>query len=104
MASDDETVHYTMDEIKAMLARGEDQTDHERLERMTDADIEAQAADELEFDWSKIYLGIPPKPTETAVHLDQDVLDWFKAQGDDHETRINAALREYIAARTGSGR
>ena len=53
MASDDDTVRYTMAEIKAMLARGEDQTDHERLARMTNADIEAQAADEPEFDWSK---------------------------------------------------
>ena len=104
MANDEDTGRYTMDDIKAMRARGEDYSDDARLERMTDADIEAQAADEPEFDWSIIYLGIPPKSAQATVHLDQDVLDWFKAQGDDHETRINAVLRAYMDARTGGGR
>lgn len=30
-----------------------------------------------------------------AVTLDQDVLTWFQAQGDDWERRVNAALRLY---------
>ena len=63
MANDDDTVRYTAEEIEAMRARGESRTDHDRLARMTDADIEAQAADEPEFDWANVYPGIPLKIT-----------------------------------------
>ena len=49
MANDEDIRRFTMDDIKAMRARGEDYSEDARLERMTDADIEAQAADEPEF-------------------------------------------------------
>jgi uncharacterized protein (DUF4415 family) len=100
MANDDDTVRYTAEEIEAMLARGEDRTDHDRLARMTDADIEAQAADEPEFDWTNVYPGIPPKKTQLTMRLDQDVVDWFKAQGSGYQTRINAVLRQYMGGHT----
>ena len=40
----------------------------------------------------------PPAPRKASVHLrlDQDVLDWFKAQGKGHLTRMNAVLRAYF--------
>ena len=31
-----------------------------------------------------------------AMRLDADVLDWFQRQGPGYQTRINAALREYM--------
>lgn len=33
-----------------------------------------------------------------TVQVDSDVLDWFQAQGDDYEQRVNAALRIYAEA------
>ena len=33
-----------------------------------------------------------------SLRLDQDVLDWFKAQGEGHLTRMNAVLRSYYEA------
>lgn len=41
--------------------------------------------------------GLRPTPTKTAISLrvDQDVLEWFKAQGDGYQTRINAVLRAF---------
>ena len=33
-----------------------------------------------------------------TVQVDSDVLDWFKAQGENYEQRINAALRIYAEA------
>ena len=44
--------------------------------------------------------GLQPIPTKTAISLrvDQDVLEWFKAQGDGYQTRINAVLRTYMDA------
>ena len=41
--------------------------------------------------------GLQPVPAKTAISLrvDQDVLEWFKAQGDGYQTRINAVLRAF---------
>jgi len=30
------------------------------------------------------------------VRLDADLIDWFKASGSGYQTRINAALREFV--------
>ena len=37
---------------------------------------------------------------KTSVHLrlDSDVVDWFKANGKGHLTRMNAVLRAYVEA------
>ena len=41
--------------------------------------------------------GLKPVPRKTAISLrvEQDVLDWFKAQGPGYQTRINAVLRAF---------
>jgi uncharacterized protein (DUF4415 family) len=38
------------------------------------------------------------RSVEVTVRLDPDVFAWFKAQGDDYEKWINAALRIYVEA------
>ena len=42
-------------------------------------------------------VGLKPVPSKTSISLrvDQDVLAWFKAQGDGYQTRINAVLRAF---------
>jgi uncharacterized protein (DUF4415 family) len=41
--------------------------------------------------------GLQPAPSKAAVSLrvDQDVLEWFKAQGPGYQTRINVVLRAF---------
>ncbi len=41
--------------------------------------------------------GLEPVSAKTSISLrvDQDVLDWFKAQGPGYQTRINAILRAF---------
>ncbi|WP_238587678.1 BrnA antitoxin family protein [Caenimonas sp. SL110] len=41
--------------------------------------------------------GLAPLPSKAAVSLrvDQDVLEWFKAQGPGYQTRINTVLRAF---------
>jgi len=41
--------------------------------------------------------GLRPLPSKAAVSLrvDQDVLEWFKAQGPGYQTRINTVLRAF---------
>jgi len=41
--------------------------------------------------------GLHPLPPKASISLrvDQDVLDWFKAQGTGYQTRINTVLRAF---------
>ena len=41
--------------------------------------------------------GLKPAPSKSLVslRLDQDVLEWFKAQGSGYQTRMNAVLRAF---------
>ncbi len=41
--------------------------------------------------------GLQPVPPKASISLrvDQDVLDWFKAQGPGYQTRINTVLRAF---------
>ena len=41
--------------------------------------------------------GLEPLPQKTSISLrvDQDVLEWFKAQGPGYQTRINIVLRAF---------
>jgi uncharacterized protein (DUF4415 family) len=94
---------YTGEEIRAMLARGEDQTDWARVRAMPQEEVERLADEEdgpLPEGWEKtIVLGIPEPKQGVHIRLDADVLRWFKAQGPGYQTRINAVLRAFMAAR-----
>lgn len=41
--------------------------------------------------------GLQPLPSKASIslRLDQDVLEWFKAQGPGYQTRINTVLRAF---------
>jgi uncharacterized protein (DUF4415 family) len=41
--------------------------------------------------------GLQPLPAKASIslRLDQDVLEWFKAQGTGYQTRINSVLRAF---------
>jgi uncharacterized protein (DUF4415 family) len=41
--------------------------------------------------------GLKPLPSKSSISLriDQDVLEWFKAQGPGYQTKINAVLRAF---------
>ena len=79
------------------------QTDWERLDAMTDEDIDLSDCPEITpemFAKAVVRRGLKPVPNKTQVtlRLDQDVLDWFKAQGRGYQTQINALLRAYMEA------
>ena len=110
MRRDGDTVTYTAEELRAMRERGESRTDWARVDAMSEDELErAIAADPDQadlvgpIDWSRVRVGIPRPKTEVHIRLDADVVDWFKAQGRGYQTRINAVLRAYVAARRGGG-
>ncbi len=100
MQSNEHTVRYTADEIDAMRERGESQTDWARVDAMTEEELEASIdhAEEGEIDWSTVQVGIPGPKQQLTIRFDQDVVEWFKAQGAGYQTRMNAVLRSFVDA------
>jgi len=49
-----------------------------------------------------VRVGLKPIPPKTSISLriDEDVLEWFKAQGAGYQTRMNAVLRAFKDAST----
>jgi uncharacterized protein (DUF4415 family) len=67
------------------------------VEAMADANIDTSDIPEV-TDWSRAVRGRFYRPVKQllSVRLDSDVVAWFKSAGDGYQTRINAALREYV--------
>ena len=102
MKKNDGFKSYTDRELEAMRHRGEDRTDDRRLAEVTEAELTAAAEEQGVFDWSNAQIGFPPPKQQLTMRLDQDVVDWFKAQGRGYQTRINAVLRSYVEAHRGN--
>jgi uncharacterized protein (DUF4415 family) len=68
-----------------------------QLEAMPDSEIDFSDIPEV-TDWSGAVRGGLYKPVKKpySLRLDADIVAWFKAKGDGYQTRINAALREYV--------
>lgn len=45
-----------------------------------------------------------PIKRQVTLRIDADLLEWFRAQGGKYQTRINAALREYVKEHQGPAR
>ena len=79
------------------------QTDWARIEAMTDEDIDFTDCPEITPEmWANgiVRKGLKPVPkkAQTTLRIDQDVLDFFKAQGHGYQTKINQLLRAYMEA------
>ena len=70
---------------------------------MKDADIALSDSHELTpeiFARAIVRRGLQPVPrkSQLTLRLDQDVLEWFRKQGQGYQTQINALLRAYMNA------
>ena len=107
MARKDDTVRYAAEEIKAMIARGEDRTDWAKVDATTQNELETSIAadpDDVheELDWSRAVKGLPPRKEHINIRVDADVLSWFRETGRGYQTRMNNVLRAYVESRTRS--
>jgi uncharacterized protein (DUF4415 family) len=81
-----------------------DRTDGERLDRMTDEEIEAAARadpDSLlleDCDLSTLRVVMPKSKQSISLRVDPDVLSFFKLFGKGYQRRMNAVLRAYMEA------
>ncbi|HME22653.1 MAG TPA: BrnA antitoxin family protein [Acetobacteraceae bacterium] len=88
MKASDDTRRYSPATLRAERARGKTRTR---------ANAPAYPVDET-F-WRDARVVMPP-PNKASVHLrlDADVLEWFRAQGRGHLSRMNAVLRSFMEA------
>jgi uncharacterized protein (DUF4415 family) len=76
-------------------------TDWARVDALTDEDIAKAVANDpdavpIDIDWSDAVLVVPARKKAISIRVDEDVLDYFKSQGDGYQRRINAVLRSYM--------
>lgn len=81
--------------------RRKGKTDWARVDALTDEEIAKAVANDpdavpLDVDWSDAVLVLPPKKKAISIRVDEDVLDFFKREGDGYQRRINAVLRSYM--------
>ena len=74
-------------------------TDWDALAQMSDADIDYSDIPPLpERFFREARLWQPQPKVTVTLEMDADLLDWFKAESDDWEARLQAALRLYVEA------
>jgi uncharacterized protein (DUF4415 family) len=81
--------------------RRKGKTDWARVDKLTDEDIAKAVANDpdaapIDIDWSDAVLIIPTRKKAISIRVDEDVLDFFKKEGDGYQRRINAVLRSYM--------
>lgn len=101
-------VSYTVVEVAALRARGDDRTDWVRMDAKTEAELTVDTAsdrawDGVPEDWVKearAATGLTRRPLENkkqvTLRLDAEVLDYFRGQGRGWQGRMNAVLRSFM--------
>lgn len=102
-------VKMTPEELERYLAEGGDKTDWERVRAITRDEADRMALEdpenpfktEADYDRATIRRGVRgPQKTPTkeaiAIRLSPDVLSYFKSTGKGWQSRIDAALREWM--------
>ncbi len=89
--------------MKKPITSTKSETDWNWLDKMSDRDIDLTEIPELSpemFARAVVRHGLKPKliKAQLTLRIDQDVVDWFKAQGKGYQTKINALLRAYMEA------
>ncbi len=75
------------------------ESDWERIDAMTDEQIDTSDIPPLDDDFfANAQLRMPKEKASVMITMERDILEWFKAQGQEYQQRINAALRIYVEA------
>ena len=75
------------------------ETDWAKVEAMTDEEIDTSDIPPLdEAFFANAKLRLPKGKVPVVISVDADVVEWFKAQGDEYQRLINTALRIYAEA------
>jgi uncharacterized protein (DUF4415 family) len=85
--------------MKAKNTIRESRTDWNRLETMSDSEIDFSDLPKLDKAFfERTHVRMPARKRSISLRVDPDILDWFKKQGQGYQTRINAVLKAYVRA------
>ena len=85
--------------MKAKASKKKLETDWDKVEKMSDQDIDYSDIPPLDREFFKEgKLRMPKAKPLISIRLDSDILEWFKSQGAGYQTRMNAVLRMYMEA------
>ena len=72
------------------------ETNWVKVEAMTDEEIDTSDIPPLEEAFfANAKLRVPKGKVPVVISVDADIIEWFKAQGNEYQRLINAALRLY---------
>lgn len=75
------------------------ETNWKMIDSLTDEDIDRSEVPPLDENFfAKAKWRMPEKSVAITIHIAPDLLAWFKAQGNEYEQRMLAALRIYAQA------
>lgn len=109
--SGSKTTSTTLDELRAASAQGKSKTQKNRVETSAPYAWDGQNEDERPLTSEEMQVGIENyrrqrgRPTgsdkeSTTIRIDRDVLAAFRAGGPGWQTRMNAALRDWLKMQT----
>ncbi len=87
------TTRVSLEELNAKHAAGE----------IAQPRPHAPTTDMPEGFWDDAEVVMPKTKKAISLRVDPDVLEFFKAQGDGHLTRMHAVLRSYVDAQRKKG-
>ena len=72
-------------------------SDLKRIDAMTDENIDYSDIPPLGDEFlTQETVSFSPSKQQLTIQIDQDILEWLKAQGKGYETQINYILREVM--------
>src|ERR1700722_8323857 len=92
-------VSMSVDDAKAAIQRGESRSDFEAVGRMSNEEIERQAADdpeERDWDWASATLELPKPKVGIHIKLDADIIAFSRKKAAVTKRAINAALKSFV--------
>lgn len=101
MKKDKNIKRYTAAVLKAK--RAESRTDFSTIDAMTDEKLERlidEDEDErgIRPDWTRAKLVFPQAKQSVHLRLEQGIVEYFKAHGKGHISRMQAVLKAYVDA------
>ncbi len=89
--------------MKKKITSMKSQTDWARVDNMKEDDIDYSDLPKVTpemFAHAVVRRGLKPieRKAQLTLRVDNDVLEWFRAQGQGYQTKINSLLRAYMDA------
>lgn len=85
--------------MKENHMKGKTASDWERIDAMTEGDIDTTDIPPLGDNFFRnAKLQLPEGKTSVTIRLDSEVVKWLKSSGRGYQTKINSILRTYMNA------